>query len=184
MHRTPDARLLATRRLRNFALARLPDPSDLARAGQPLGTHLSIRVRDGRRALGAESEHAADSVEAFGQYEALGAWMNYRHGQLRQEAERGPVEEERYRRLHDDHLVLGADGDAARVLFLPGAATSFSWPELVDAVRTLDVTTWHRIRLAAAFALRRVRRPEHNDRPTAPAGSESSYVPETPTAPP
>jgi hypothetical protein len=156
MRRTPDARILATRRLRNFALARLPDPAKLARDGHPLGTHLSIRVRDARSALGAESELAADNVESLGEYEALGAWMNYRHGRLRQEAETAPIDSARYHRLRDDHLILGADGDAARVLFLPGAPPFFTWRELSAALRTLDVTPLQRIRFASSFAVRRL----------------------------
>jgi hypothetical protein len=156
MRRVPDARLLATNRLRAFALAHLPDPADLARSGQPLGTHHDIRVRDTRRALGAESEPAFDSIETFGQYEALGAWMNYRHGRLRADVQAGQiVAPERYRQLQRDHIVLGAEGDAARVIFIAGAARVFLLSEILAALRTLDITPWHRFRMFALLLFSR-----------------------------
>lgn len=156
MRRVPDARMFATKRLRDFALAHLPDPAELARDGQPLGAHHDIRVRDARRALGAESEPAFDSIETFGQYEALGAWMNYRHGRLRADVQAGQtVAPERYRQLQRDHVVLGAEGDAARVIFIPGAARVFSPNEILAALRTLDFTPWHRFRLSALLLFRR-----------------------------
>ncbi|HEY2354904.1 MAG TPA: hypothetical protein VGH79_08430 [Gaiellaceae bacterium] len=156
MRRVWDVRFLATNRLASFALEHLPDPAELALKGHPLGTHLAVRVRGARAALGASSARASDSVVAFGEYEALGAWLNYRHGQLRAKAEGTDVEASEYRLLRDDHLILGADGDAARVLFLPGAAAVFSWRELAAALRTLDVTPWHRARLASWYAARRL----------------------------
>ncbi len=171
IRRAPDVRVLATRRLQRFALAHLPDPADLSRAGHPLGTHLAVRVRGAREALGATSEAPADSVEAFGEYEALGAWMNYRHGRLRAEAQQRAVEPQEYRRLQHDHLVLGADGDAARVPFMPGAAIAFTWLDARAALRALDFTPWHRTRVFAWFAaakcasrIRRARDPRSGGR--------------------
>jgi hypothetical protein len=148
--RYPDSRRLASEGLRRFTLARLPDPAALDREGQRLGTHLRARVASARAGLGAGSADFDDSVAAFGEYEALAAELNYRHGRLREAAARGPVRAEAFRRLHHDATAIGAIGDAARIVFLPGAEAAFSPAEVGRALLALDVTSWHRLRLVLA----------------------------------
>lgn len=155
MRRYPDSYFFATRRMRRYALAQLPDPAELARRGTPIGTHLISRVRDARTILGVPSEGDWESIESFGEYEALGASLNYEHGGLRQEAERGPVAPERYLRLHHDRLLIGDTSAAARMVFLPGAEAIFGWRDVVRALLELDVTCWHRCRLLLVTAWRR-----------------------------
>jgi hypothetical protein len=157
--RFPDSRLIATDRLRRFALAHLPDPAELARSQSPLGTHLVSRIRSARAALGTSSEEPWDAVESFDEYEALSASLNYQHGQLREDAERAKVPAERYRLLYGDRITIGDTSAATRVMLLPGAHEVFSRREVVAGLRRVDMASWHRLRFLSADAWRRIRRP-------------------------
>ena len=102
----------------------------------------------------------ASSSEALGETEALHAQLNYRHGALRQRAAGGDaVEPGEYRALQHAFTAIGATGDAFRVMLLPGAAAVFSLAEYRRALGLIDFSRWHRIRLLAAHAGRRVGQP-------------------------
>lgn len=156
MRRSPDSRLMATSRRRAFVLSLLPDPDITGQS--PLGTHLTARVRSVRADLGAPAADAGvweESQAGFAEYEALHARLNYRHAELRHEAQKGPLAASAYRQLREDFLVLGADGDAARVPLLPGAERAFSIRETMRGLRRIDISWWHRCRLLAGYGAKR-----------------------------
>lgn len=149
MRRFPDSRLVPTRRVREQALAHLPDPNGLAAAGRPLGTHLRIRVTSARAALGAGGTRDDDAIESFGEYEALGGQLNYRHATLRGRLRRERVDPAEVRELRGDFIAIGAYGDAARTALLGGVGM-FGWREVFRSAVALDITRWHRVRMLFA----------------------------------
>jgi hypothetical protein len=151
MRRFPDSRLVPVRRVHDIALASLPDPAALASAGEPLGTHLRVRVASARAALGA-GESQERPIESFGEFEALGGQLNYRHGAIRERLRYGRgsrVTRSEVRQLREDFLTIGADGDAARAVLLEGLR-SYGPRQLIQAAAALDVSRWHRVRLVMA----------------------------------
>lgn len=146
MRRSPDSYLLAKPALRNFILEYLPDPAELAAAGEPVGTHLANRLVSARLSLGAQVRERPDPVESFGEYEALNAQLNYRQGELRS---RPWVRFAELRQLHRDFEAIGASGDAARAVLLAGPCV-FRWRRLRDAADRLQVTRRQRKRLLAS----------------------------------
>jgi hypothetical protein len=155
MRRTPDTRLLATRRRRAFILYHLPDAGSGA---QPrLGTHLQARIQSVRTDLGApgsNSEPWQASQAAFAEYEALHARLNYRHAELRHA--NPPADGHEFRQLQQDFRVLGAYGDAARVPLIPGGEAAFTVRETLQGLHHLDITWWHRWRLSAGYMAKRL----------------------------
>jgi hypothetical protein len=154
MSRYSDSRRHASAELRRFLAEHLPDPEELAARGTPVGTHLHARLRSARRAIGVDTvdEEDDDAITSFGEYEALSAQLNYRHGQLRGRRRRGHVDPLEFQLLRRDFAIIGNLDGAARTVLL-GGPEAFSGRELVAAVRALDVTLWHRMRLlAAAYA--------------------------------
>ena len=128
-----------------------------AAAGTPLGTHLRVRVASARAALGAANADDADAVASFGEYEALGGQLNYRHAGLRRRLASERVDPLEMHELRDHFDAIGAHGDAARTTLLSGVGI-FKWSEVVAAARALDVSRWHRIRLVGASLFASARR--------------------------
>lgn len=156
MRRSPDTRILATRRKKAFVLSHLPDP---VVASPRLGTHLRARVRSVRADLGAPREpdnQWQESQAAFSEYEALHAQLNYRHAELRHSAPARTVEAREFRQLRDGFLALGAYGDAARVPLIPGAERAFTIPETIEGIHSVDITRWHRWRLISGYLAQRL----------------------------
>jgi hypothetical protein len=151
MGRFPDTRRWVTPELRAFAVDYLPDPDELARRATPVGTHLRGRLRSARRAVGAtvSVDDDDDAIASFGEYEALSAQLNYRHGQLRQQSRSGPVDPLQFQLLRRDFETIGNLESAARTVLIGGRA-AFSRREIFAAVSALDVTPWHRLRLLVA----------------------------------
>lgn len=173
--RTPDSRLLATRRRRAFILSHLPVPGLPSR----LGTHLQARIQSVRADLGepagtadepaSRSRPWQESQAAFAEYEALNARLNYRHAELRHTRPAPGAHE--FRQLQQDFQALGAWGDAARVPLIPGGETAFTRRETLRGLRSIDVTRWHRYRLSAGYLAKRTlaqvrrRRPQPGHQP-------------------
>jgi hypothetical protein len=157
MRRFPDSRLVPSKRIRRLAIDELRDPDDLVAAGNPLGTHLRVRVASARAALGASNFDDADAVVSFGEYEALGGQLNYRHAGLRRRLARGRVDPLEMHELRDHFDLIGAYGDAARTTLLAGVGI-FSCSEVIAAARALDVSCWHRVRLVGVSLFASVRR--------------------------
>src|SRR5262249_30726703 len=96
-----------------------------------------------------------DARDAFAEFEAINAQLNYRHAELRRAAVGGQVAGQRFRLQQQDFRTIGADGDAARVPLIPGAEAAFTILETAAGLHRVDVTRWHRCRLLAGFAVRR-----------------------------
>lgn len=150
MERTPDLRWFSTPRRRALVARSLPDATDL-------GMHMRIRVGDVRAALtGARSEEGrlAASIEDFDQAEALGARLNYEQALLRDRVANGEQPSRSEFREHTRRMkALGALGDAARSVFLPGSDGAFSIAEARLALAQLEVSRWQRARFAGQFLL-------------------------------
>jgi hypothetical protein len=150
----PDGRLFATPRRRRDLLALLEQlRSAYTRSGR-LGTHLSARITSVQRRLGASivSHSELDAVEAFGEFEALHAQLNFRYyhfSELQRAGGKRPsdVAPHEYRDLMRHFDSIGAFGDAARVPVLRGASREFSLGQIYSRLRELDITRWHRVRL-------------------------------------
>jgi hypothetical protein len=154
MRRSPDTRFLATCRRRAFALSQIPSPDDPL-----LGTHLRARVRSIRADLGDPGISGSQWEEfqnAFREYEAMNAQLNYRHAELRHAAATGPVPASHFRQLRSDFTALGACGDAARVPLIPGGEHAFTILETIHGIRQLDITPWHRCRLTLGYLIQRM----------------------------
>lgn len=93
-----------------------------------------------------------DAITAFGEYEALSAQLNYRHGQLRQQRKSRRIDPLQFQLLRRDFETTGSLDGAARTVLLGGRA-AFSWREIIAAGFALDVTPWHRLRLLLAAYL-------------------------------
>lgn len=123
------------------------------------GIHIRARIETlivglrGRKNVAVEQH-----MLAFNESEALHAWLNYRHAHMRAEIEAGrPPGRKEVLELVRQHWLLGADGDAARVFLLPGVSSLFTPSLVLSAFRNIDITPWHRTRIAAGVLARRLR---------------------------
>jgi hypothetical protein len=153
MRRTPDTRLLSTRRRRRWVLEQLPDPDA---PGQRLGTHFSAQLGSVRTDLGgtAGADQWKTAQAAFAEDESLNAQLNYHHAELRHAVGGDAVDARRFRQLRQDFQTIGADGDAARVPLIPGAEAAFTILETASGLQQVDMTRWHRCRLMTGFVIR------------------------------
>jgi len=147
MRRSPETRPFATVGKTEFATQELVRLGNLIHGHE--GIHMRARIASLRAEL-ARTEYAeADGhAEAFSESEALHGWMNYRHAKVRADTARGiwPTRHALDELVRQQRL-LGAHGDSARVILLPGATRVYS-PLLVwSAFSGVDITTWHRIRV-------------------------------------
>ncbi len=127
------------------------------------GIQLRARTETAARNLqpsGETEEHAS----AFAESEALHGWLNYTHGQLRQQAEDALDRGQPYRVPVEDYLLLrrrlaelGAWGDVPRVALLPGAEQVVTPLDLWHDLKEVDLTSWHRTRLLGGFLIRWLR---------------------------
>ena len=107
--------------------------------------------------------HLRKIQASFGEIESIGGVLNHRHRELRERVDASDtVPAADYRQMFDQHGRLGATGDAARVLLIPGATGAFAAAEARRVLRRLQVSWWHRRRLVVGVWLDR-RRVRHED---------------------
>lgn len=153
MRRSPDTRML----VRTDQVERALEEAERLRKllSNKEGIHIRARVQSLVADLSDKDDQQADAhIEEFSQSESLHGWLNYRHHRIRQQAANGilPSKAELCS-LISAQQILGAHGDAARVLLLPGAEYAFPPLAAWRAFQGLDITLWHRIRIASRHAL-------------------------------
>jgi hypothetical protein len=155
MSRMPDVRVWTTKRKRKELGTRI---EHLVMKMPALGIHLEARAYSVMADLGVAPPmyDRVDSVADFSQADALHAMLNYRHALLRRRAsDRNFIDRSEYVAQRDAFASIGADGDAARVPFLPGAETAFTHREVAYALRSVGFTHWHRLRMLLGWELKR-----------------------------
>lgn len=101
---------------------------------------------------------AASAQEGMAEATALSGNLNYRHREIRDrvsDGERVPPEE--YMLLQVHMQEIGAGGDAARVVLIPGAEAAFTMPKVVRDVFSVQFGNWQRLRIVGVFTLKRLR---------------------------
>jgi len=160
MDRT-ELRILPKRAARRRILAMVPD--DASR----LPFHTRSRHQEIRAWLtaGQGSTDATNAVNDVrnGMLEAasLNGYLNYCHRELRDRAKSGKpgsVPREDYLGLQERATKLGALGDAARVVLIPGSEAAFSLWEVTKTVWSVQLGPWQRIRTIGHTAVSRLRR--------------------------
>lgn len=169
MRRTPELRWLARHQRAKAAQA-----IDEASTSQSLGLHMNLRLKSVRAALEPREDQATPDNRVRSQFlesESLIGLLNYRHGFLRREIAVGEVPSDRYRDLERWFRIIGVDGDANRVPFLPGAVSAFRLRECIRAAFANEFGNWHRLRLiSASIARHAARRLRELDRREADRG--------------
>lgn len=169
MARSPDTRPLV-RFLRPLA-ARY-----LRTALETRAAHLRVRIRDAARVAGIEvppavatdatgSEGAENrSTDVFQETESLSGVLQYRHGSYRTVwGGPGPFDRARlddlrreYRDLYAHRMILGAHGDAARMVTgLPRSGDVFGPADLRRSLASLQLGALERLRVRARWFLDR-----------------------------
>jgi hypothetical protein len=158
MDRT-ELRVLPKGRARARILAMVPE--DASR----LPFHTRSRHEEVRSWLtaglgSAEAAAVGDDVrEGMLEAASLNGHLNYRHRQLRDRVASGEVVPAAdYRTLRRQATELGATGDAARVVLIPGSQRAFSPWAVVTALWSIQLGPWQRLRALARSMLGRLRR--------------------------
>jgi hypothetical protein len=150
MARTPDLRWLSSIERRQVARS-------IERAqSEQLGIHASVRLASVAAALASSVDGEANPAarSQFLESESLSSLLNYRHGRLRRMSDPNAC---RFRDQQRWFRVLGHDGDANRVVFLPGAAAAMGFGACWTAAWANQFGMMQRCRLLVYAAIRWVR---------------------------
>lgn len=148
MGRSPETRFLVRRSRRAYVTARAKTIMEQLEGSE------GVALRAGLSNVVAFLDGTPDDgfphhIAAFEEAEALHAWLNFRHGRLRQrvEVDGAAVAPGEYEQLIRAQAAIGASADVARVLLIPGAVDHVSPRAIRWAFRPIEMTRWHRARL-------------------------------------
>lgn len=174
MRRSPDTRLLMTRKYTDSVRQRIMDIHQDSQKRQ--GLRLGNRLGSVTKLLSeAKDDDAPQRVVAFDESEALHAALNYQRHLFRQNTPEirlmwrslisgnypGVTQENRksvkkeIKVLLYSHQRIGAQSDAARVVLLHQACTCFAFLSDWKAFRDINISLWHRIRIGLRFDILR-----------------------------
>jgi hypothetical protein len=131
-------------------------------AADPLGVQFAAKVASALDDLRGDIPEGSFQSQStmFEQSESLHGMLNHRQAALRNEVALASAAGSAFPPASDftelvrQNLVLGARGDAIRVLLIPTSERAFSPWEFLKLAWRVDYTLWHRARLFGEFTMR------------------------------